>query len=136
MASLNSVPVYLVGSLCVALGLNCFARPAHEYERFGLPLESATPTRRRTTPDLGIVSPLIYLKGIREVTYGLTLIGLQFWGVATGVTVALAAFSLAGLGDAVVVWRYGGNQLRNKALGHGVTFVGMMGWAWWRATSA
>lgn len=42
----------------------------------------------------------------------------------------LVIMSLAGLGDGFLVWQYG---LKTKALGHWATFVGLLGWAWWRA---
>ncbi|KAL4877030.1 hypothetical protein BJY04DRAFT_222529 [Aspergillus karnatakaensis] len=100
MAILSPLPAYLIGTLCLALGVNGLFRPEEEYPRFGLPLEppapastgttitSASPNAsRRTRSSLtstgngtGTVSPLIYLKSIREITYGLALVALQYPG--------------------------------------------------------
>jgi hypothetical protein len=126
--------------MCLALGINTFLRPSHEYPRFGLPLELSASLQgrdnRHENDPKGTISPLIYLKGIRESTYGLALIVLQYQGYNEAVTSLLAVLSLAGLGDGFIVWKYGGDRLRMKALGHWVTFVGLAGWSWWRATSA
>ncbi|OKL62559.1 hypothetical protein UA08_02946 [Talaromyces atroroseus] len=124
--------IYIAGTLCLALGLNSFLRPTHEYPRFGLPLETQTGTPSPSSKTNGSISPLVYIKAIRETTYGLALIVLQYQGQEQAVTSLLAVLSLAGLGDGFVVWNYG--QLKTKALGHWVAFVGFLGWAWWRAT--
>lgn len=76
------------------------------------------------------------LKGIREVTYGLALIGLQYAEQSDAITILAAVLSLAGLGDGFVVWAYGGEKLKKKAFGHWIAFVGFAGWAWWRVTCA
>lgn len=133
-----ATPTYIAGTACIALGLNSFLRPVHEYPRFGLPLESSLPLDPSPTPasqPKGLVSPLIYIKALRESTYGLTLIALQYQGLERAVTTMLVIMSLAGLGDGFLVWKYGGDGLKMKALGHWATFVGLLGWAWWRAGS-
>lgn len=137
MASFNPIPAYVIGVACLGLGIHSFFRPAHEYPRFGLPLEPASLTSRQQTDDKtlkqsGSVSPLIYIKAIRESTYGLALIALQYHEQDLGVTAMLAVLSLAGLGDGLIVWNYGGDQLRTKAFGHWITFVGLGGWSLWR----
>lgn len=126
-----AIPTYIAGAACIALGLNSFLRPEHEYPRFGLPLESSTlPSQPK-----GLVSPLIHIKALRESTYGLALIALQYQGLEQAVITMLVIMSLAGLGDGFLVWQYGGDGLKMKALGHWATFVGLLGWAWWRASS-
>ncbi|KAJ5587140.1 uncharacterized protein N7459_002905 [Penicillium hispanicum] len=134
MALFSPFPSYVVGGLCLALGSNAILRPVHEYERFGLPLESTTSgVGRRSQPPLaGAASPLMYLKGIREITYGLALISLQYAEQDDAVTILAAVLSFAGLGDGFVVWGYGGDKLKKNAFGHWITFVGFAGWAWWR----
>ncbi|KAI1765226.1 hypothetical protein GGR53DRAFT_279615 [Hypoxylon sp. FL1150] len=131
----NEPPIpYLLGAGSIFLGLHCFLNPRQEYLRFGLPLEPAPRLKNRNTPpDVGIVSPLIYLKGIREITYGLTLIILQYNRQMRALTAMLGIISLAGLLDGIVVWKYGGPKLRRKAYGHWFAFVGLAGWSLRRA---
>ncbi|RAL03350.1 DUF4267 domain-containing protein [Aspergillus ibericus CBS 121593] len=79
MATFSPTPAYILGTLCLALGINAIGRPASEYPWFGLPFESAAvSTHTNTSPPSGAVSPLMYLKGIRETSYGLALIALQY----------------------------------------------------------
>ncbi|PCG98689.1 Protein of unknown function DUF4267 [Penicillium occitanis (nom. inval.)] len=127
-----AIPTYIAGTACIVLGLNSFLRPAHEYPRFGLPLESSLPLDPSPTPGSqaqpkGLVSPLIYIKALRESTYGLALIALQHQGLEKAVTTMLVIMALAGLGDGFLVWKYGGDGLKTKALGHWATFVGLLG---------
>lgn len=134
---MTPLPAYLLGALCLALGLNSALRPSNEYPRFGLPFESK-PSKPSTRASPGQsnassgVSPLIYLKGIRESSYGLALIALQYQGQDVAVTTIAAICALAGLGDALVVWNFGGDDRKKKALGHGLAFVGFGGWVLWR----
>lgn len=132
-----AIPTYIAGTACVALGLNSFLRPVHEYPRFGLPLESLPPDPSPTpaSQPKGLVSPLIYIKALRESTYGLALIALQYQGLEQAVITMLGIMSLAALGDGFLVWQYGANGLKMKALGHWATFAALLGWAWWRASS-
>ncbi|CRG84787.1 hypothetical protein PISL3812_01983 [Talaromyces islandicus] len=96
MSTFSSVPAYLAGALCIGLGVNGMIHPAAEYPRFGLPLEGS--------PERGAVSPLIYLKGVRETTYGLCLVALQYQNQETAITTVAAVVSLAALSDGFVVW--------------------------------
>lgn len=132
---------YALGAVGIGLGFHACLRPREEYHRFGLRLESAQPPHLRekaliatpdTNPESGSVSPLIYLKAIRESTFGLALIGLQYQGNAAGVTTVAAVLALAALGDGFVVWYHGGKELRRKAWRHWAAFVGLAGWAGWR----
>ncbi|KAI1082898.1 hypothetical protein F5B20DRAFT_488754 [Whalleya microplaca] len=147
MAPAPPIPTYALGTLCLGLGLHSFLAPKREYARFGLPLEQTSKPHRRPSSSArkaggvatavsenGAVSPLVYLKAVREVTYGLSLILLQYAGASdAAVTITTAVISLAGLGDGLVVWAYGGADGRKRAWGHWAAFLGLSGWAWWRA---
>ncbi|KAI1400031.1 hypothetical protein F4819DRAFT_386504 [Hypoxylon fuscum] len=130
-ASIGSA--YVLGAGSVFLGLHCFIRPKKEYGRFGLPLES--PPQQKGTADVGSVSPLIYLKGIREITYGLALGVLQYQGQDDAVTTIAGIISLAGLGDGIVIWLNGGDEFKHMAFGHWGSFVALAVWSLRRATS-
>lgn len=148
MNAYSPIHAYAVGAGCLALGLHASLRPRHEYPRFGLRFEStraphprekatiATPANDDDDDDeqsgAGSVSPLIYLKAIREASYGVALIALQYQGNAAGVTTMTAVFALVALGDGAVVWWCGGKALRHKAWGHWVGGLGLAGWAGWR----
>ena len=85
----------------------------------------------RSTADS--IQSLIYLKGIRELTYGICLIALQYQGYDAAVTTFGGVLALAGLGDGLLVWFRGGRDLRHKAFGHWAAFAGLAGWCLWRA---
>ncbi|KAL3440068.1 hypothetical protein BJX65DRAFT_291208 [Aspergillus insuetus] len=150
MSTFSPLPTYCIGTLCLALGVNGLFRPEAEYPRFGLPLEQPASTNTTTTASssrststrpspsptgnsTGTVSPLIYLKSIREITYGLALVALQYEGEERAITTLAAVISLAGLGDGFVVWNFGGER-KGTALNHWGTFVGLLGWAAWRSS--
>ncbi|KAG8160625.1 hypothetical protein KVR01_008889 [Diaporthe batatas] len=117
ISPLSPTFAYFLGTGMLLIALNCFLRPRQEYRRFGLPLEdSRTPAKKKTH------SPLIYLKGSRELTYGLALIILQYQGNVAGVTAFAGIISLAGLADGLVT----------KTLGHFFAFVVLASWAAWR----
>lgn len=126
------IPAYVFGTLSVGLGINALCRPAAEYPRFGLPLEQPRPN---APGDDAFVSPLMYLKGIREVSYGLLLIALQYQGQDTAITTLAAVLASAGLADGFVVWLCGGRERRQKAWGHWGAFVALGSWAWYRTVS-
>lgn len=142
MNAYSPIHAYAIGAVGIGLGLHACLRPRQEYPRFGLRLESAQPphprekasiaTPEKSNPDAGSVSPLIYLKAIRESSYGLALIGLQLQDNAAGVTTVAACVALAALGDGFVVWYHGGREARRKAWGHWAAFVGLAGWTGWR----
>lgn len=127
----NQMIAYVLGISMLLLGVHCFLRPRQEYRRFGLPLENAQPNAKTQSH-----SPLIDLKGTREVTYGLALIVLQYQGNVSAVTTFAAILSLAGLADGLVIWFNGGQELRCKAFGHLFAFVVLAGWAAWRTHQA
>ncbi|KAG7149307.1 hypothetical protein HYQ46_013279 [Verticillium longisporum] len=69
-------------------------KPTEEYAHVGLPLEpaDATSSSSRDTA-IGTASPLMLFKGIREVSYGLTLAGLQWQDNHKAVTTFAAIFT-------------------------------------------
>lgn len=152
MDASSPIHAYVVGLGLHALGLHALLRPRQEYARLGLPLlESAQPQSHKhlqgttdipeESPDTA-VSPLIYIKGVRDVTYGLALVGLQHQGDAGGVTTVAAAVALAALGDGLVLWlstcRGAGRRRRRRvAVQHWVVgLLGLGSWAAWRAFRA
>ncbi|PWY75998.1 hypothetical protein BO94DRAFT_473795 [Aspergillus sclerotioniger CBS 115572] len=138
MTTFSPIPAYVLGTLILALGTNAIGRPGPEYPRFGLPFEHAAtvPTHANHSPPPGAVSPLMYLKGIRETSYGLALIALQYQGQDTALTTFAAILALTAFADGLLVWRHGGDTLKMKAFGHWLTFVGLAGWSWWRSSYA
>ncbi|KAI1462682.1 hypothetical protein F4805DRAFT_452507 [Annulohypoxylon moriforme] len=141
------IPAYFIGAGSILLGVNCFFRPTQEYGRFGLPLEPAPRSkrdrgekrergergeRRSSSAEEGRASPLIHLKGIREVTYGLSLGVLKWLKHDDAVTAFTAIIALAGLGDGLVIWFNGGEKNRKKAWGHWGAFLILGGWSVWR----
>ncbi|KAI6085759.1 hypothetical protein F4821DRAFT_145008 [Hypoxylon rubiginosum] len=131
-------PAYVLGTACLGRGLMALLSPRKEYGHVGLPLESQVAAIPSTTskthangPDGGFASPLMYFKGIREISYGLVLIALQGQGSEKALTTFAAVLSLVRFGDGLVVWLYG-NELRWNALGHWITGAGFAGWVAWR----
>ncbi|KAI1378393.1 hypothetical protein F4677DRAFT_393929 [Hypoxylon crocopeplum] len=133
MTSTHSpTPAYVLGAACFGRGIMALLSPRKEYGNVGLPLESQTAASDPTTHRDGLVSPLMYFKGIREISYGLVLMALQQQGNASAVTTVAAVLSLVRLGDGLVVWLRGGDELRFKAWGHWITGFGFVGWVFWR----
>ena len=134
----SPVPAYVLGTACVGRGLMAILSPRNEYAHVGLPLESRAVASSPSTPsagsgtDSGFASPLMYFKGIREITFGLTLVALQGQANDEAVTTVAAILSLARFGDGLVVWLKGGEDLRWKALGHWIMGAGFVGWVLWR----
>jgi hypothetical protein len=133
--SFSPIYPYILGSLSIGLGLHALLNPWGEYPRFGLPLESSKETggingkdATRQSGEIGTVSPLMYFKASREFSYGLGLIAFQYQGNDDAITTLIAICSLAGLTDAIVVWRHGGARRRGKVWGHAFAFAGL---AWW-----
>lgn len=102
--------------------------PLQEYRNIGLP-----PEGHKAGP--GEVSPLMYLKGIREMTFGTTLLALQFQQQETALTTVAAILSVTRLGDGFVVWFKGGAGLKLQAIGHWLTGIGFIGWVLCRTKS-
>lgn len=133
MAVFSPLPAYAFGTAFFGLSLSALLAPRNEYRRFGLPLESpaAASGALGGDGDGGFASPLIYLKAIRELTYGAALVALQYQGHEAAVTTLVAVLSLAALGDGCVIWAHG-REVRGKAFGHWVPGAGFLVWALWR----
>lgn len=129
-------PAYLVGTACIGRGVFAILTPRSEYGRIGLPLEAASSTS--TSPSSssvsssGLVSPLIFFKGIREVSYGLTILLLQHQGLDKALNTFASVLALARCADGAVVWWNGGKELRYRAVGHVLTGAMMVFWVWQR----
>ncbi|UNI20482.1 hypothetical protein JDV02_006563 [Purpureocillium takamizusanense] len=153
--SFSPLPSYLFGTAFLGLSLSAILAPRREYARFGLPLETTTTTSSSTPARViinhnnnnnnnsgsgsdgsdgsdGFASPLMYLKGIRELTYGAALLALQWQGNEPAVTTLVGVLAFAALGDGCVIWAHGGEALRGKAWGHWLPGLGFLGWAAWR----
>lgn len=130
MTTFSGIPSYVLGAACVGRGVMGLLSPRNEYGHVGLPLEP----HATTTPATGLdgASPLMYFKGIREVSYGAALMALQHQGDESAVTTFAAILSLVRLGDGLVVWWNGGEKLRSRAWGHWITGFGFIGWVIWR----
>ncbi|CAH0044957.1 unnamed protein product [Clonostachys solani] len=122
MTTYSPFPAYIFGAACVSRGVMASLSPRAEYGHMGLPLEAPGPVEDAST---GLVSPLMYYKGIREISYGATMVALQ----QQGLDKALTTF-----GDGLVVWLHGGPELRYKAWGHWITGAVFAGWVSWRWT--
>ncbi|KAJ6443180.1 DNA polymerase subunit Cdc27 [Purpureocillium lavendulum] len=149
MATFSPIPSYLFGTAFLGLSLSAILAPRREYARFGLPLENTTTTATTAATtsdkklfshsggnhddeDTSFASPLMYLKGIRELTYGLALVALQRQGNEPAVTTLVGVLAFAAIGDGFVIWAHGGPRLRAKAWGHWVPGLGFLAWAFWR----
>lgn len=134
----SPLPAYILGAACVGRGLMAMLNPRAEYGHVGLPLEppaQSSPSVLSTAADAhahGCVSPLMYFKGLREMSYGLTLVALQHQGHAAALTTFAAILSLVRFGDGLVVYLRGGIKLRYRASGHWITAAGFVVWVLWR----
>ncbi|KAH8672380.1 hypothetical protein BGZ61DRAFT_459221 [Ilyonectria robusta] len=136
MTIFSPIPAYALGAACFGRGVMGVLSPREEYGHVGLPLESHICTSPPATADggstSGFVSPLMYFKGIREISYGLTMMALQRQGNEDALTTVAAVLTLVRFGDGLVVWLYGGEKLRFRAWGHWITSAGFLGWVMWR----
>lgn len=131
MASAHEIPAYVIGAACIGIGLNAFFNPAGEYARFGLPLEPPKTVGAATKN--GTVSPLmIYTKSVRDLTYGLAFVALQYQRNESALTTFAGIVSVAGLVDGLVVRAYGGAR-KWKQWGHFFAFGAIAGWSLWRS---
>lgn len=136
MNAFSPFNTYFVGFGSLGLALHAFLRPREEYPRFGLPLEPGRNDKAELAagvPTSSPVSPFIHVKGLRELSYGLILIALQYQGNVAGITTVLGVTALVAVGDGLVVWFHGGKETRHKAAGHWVGSIGLGSWAAWRA---
>ncbi|KAI5458723.1 hypothetical protein BGZ63DRAFT_51564 [Mariannaea sp. PMI_226] len=140
MTTFSPYPAYILGAACCGRGLMAILQPRSEYGHVGLLLEPKHPavTDDAPTPSRvdgasnGSVSPLMYFKGIRELSYGATMMALQWQGFENALMTFAAILSLVRFGDGLVVWLYGGKELKWRAMGHWITGAGFVGWVAWR----
>ncbi|OTB01388.1 hypothetical protein M426DRAFT_25692 [Hypoxylon sp. CI-4A] len=135
MTTFSPIPAYFLGAACFMRGIMAIFLPREEYDNMGLPLEPGFPgkhdddiSRRNDS-----VSPLMYFKGLRELTFGASLVAFRWQGHERALTTFTAILSLTRLGDGLVVWLNGGEELRLKAVGHWITAAGFGWWALWRS---
>ncbi|KAI1808631.1 hypothetical protein F4811DRAFT_500145 [Daldinia bambusicola] len=136
MSAFSPLSSYILGTACFARGLMAIFSPEAEYNNVGLPVDVDTkdppPTDRSDDDDESstiFTSPLMYFKGIREISYGITLMALEWQGNTAAVTTFAAVLSLVRFGDGLVIWLNGGEKLKFKALGHWITGLSFLGWA-------
>lgn len=140
MATFSAFPAYFLGTACIGRGGMAILQPRSEYAHVGLPLEPqyqvlAKPEDDDDDPSGGYdASPLMLFKGIREISYGLTLVVLQRQGNEAAVTTFAAILALVRFGDGLVVWMNGGENLKVRAWGHWFTGANFLGWVIWRLT--
>ncbi|KAF4976035.1 hypothetical protein FZEAL_7253 [Fusarium zealandicum] len=132
MTTFSSIPSYVLGAACFGRGAMAILSPRKEYGHVGLLLESSR--THQSGFESGSVSPLMYFKGLREISYGLALVVLQKQGNESGITTFAAVLSLVRFGDGLVVWMNGGEALRWRAMGHWVTGAAFVGWVVWRCS--
>lgn len=130
MASHSPIPAYILGAACCSRGIMALFAPRTEYGHVGLPLEA--PPGAKDSLSSGHTSPLMYFKGIREVSYGTILLALQSQGQEDALTTVAAVLSLVRFADGSVVWLQGGAGLRHRAWGHWITGIGFAIWTIWR----
>ena len=138
MGSPSPIPSYVIASVFTAFGILPIIAPKTDYEVFGLPLESTSATaslsdkKTVSAPGDGAVSPYVYAKGVRDLTYGLTYFLLQSQGQDAAITTFSGIVCLTAFADGLIVWLYGGEKLKGKAWGHWGTLVGLAAWVGWR----
>ena len=115
-AALSPIPAYLVGTAFLGVGLMAFADPSGAYKQFGIPLSPSLPEKTHPAA-YGAVSPFLYAKAARDITFGLTYFLLQYTRNARGVTAFSMAAAVTGCVDGWIAWAYGG-ELRGTAWNH------------------
>ncbi len=93
----------LVRTICVTRGLRSIVTPGSQYYEFGVPREGSDDPLAREGP----VSPFMYVRGIREIGYGVSMEIVGRLHDPRGVTWMLAVGAAMSVGDAVVVAVFG-----------------------------
>ncbi|KAL4863602.1 hypothetical protein BDV12DRAFT_177297 [Aspergillus spectabilis] len=125
--------IWTIANISVVRAVWCWIKPTTQYEEFGLPLEqpqSATSPTSNQAPSTeqqqdhqqGFISPLIYIKGIRDFCYGVILLALRDSSDPKPLTILIGVGALMSLGDAFVVWRFGAARAKT-AYRHAVIAV-------------
>ncbi|KAL4994497.1 hypothetical protein BDV10DRAFT_188937 [Aspergillus recurvatus] len=118
-----------IGSLLIVRGIRTFIHPGGQYYELGVPREGSDNPRAHGA---GGISPLIYVKGIRELGYGAALLTLQRLHDTAGLRVLLLIGALMSLADAGVVLVFGRGNYQMVAF-H-LLFAVYLGAAWWTRT--
>ncbi|KAL5042151.1 hypothetical protein BDW71DRAFT_190599 [Aspergillus fruticulosus] len=118
-----------VGTALILRGVRCFIQPGSQYYEFGIPREGSD---NRQPHSGGSISPLIYVKGIRELGYGVALVNLQRLHDEGGLRVLLWIGALMSLADGGVVLVFGRRNYQMVAF-H-LLFAVYLGAAWWIRT--
>ncbi|KAK1762509.1 hypothetical protein QBC33DRAFT_551730 [Phialemonium atrogriseum] len=115
----SPVPAYLLGTAFLGVGLNAYANPESAYKMFGLPLQTSKASPLTIHPAaVEPVSPFVYPKAARDITFGLAYFILQAQQNETGVTAFSAAVAVTGFLDGWTVWTCGSPKMRNNAWRH------------------
>ncbi len=113
----SSIPAYVLGTPLVIIGLIALRNPVAAHKVFGVPL-AVPKDHSQIAPQYPTGLPFVHAKAIRDISLGLTCLGLQYQQNDGGVTAVLVASTLIGIGDGFIVWEQGGDELRHKAWGH------------------
>ncbi|CAK7567020.1 MAG: hypothetical protein SEPTF4163_004978 [Sporothrix epigloea] len=130
--SFSPIPSYALGSMFVGIGVLTLVAPTTDYAIFGVPLE---PPASGSSSQTGTVSPMAYAKGVRDIAFGLTYVGLQYYRLDKAVTIFSAVLCFVALADGAIVYAHGGRDHRSKAFNHWGGLVGFAAWVIWRSQS-
>ncbi|KAH7398022.1 hypothetical protein BKA64DRAFT_643137 [Cadophora sp. MPI-SDFR-AT-0126] len=137
MSSFSPIPSYILGTLFTLSGIISFISPSTEYKTFGFPIPSSSPSPSSTIsnssspPSHPQISPYVYAKGIRDLTYGLTFFIFQLQGQDSVITAFTGIVCIAGFVDGVLVWTFGGGW-KGKAVEHWGAVAVLGSWGLWR----
>ncbi|KAK0103277.1 hypothetical protein ONS95_005310 [Cadophora gregata] len=138
MTFFSPIPSYILGTLFTLSGIISFISPATEYRTFGLPLTSSNNSKpdssSSASPPSPQISPYVYAKGIRDLTYGFTYFIFQLQGQESAITTFTGIVCIAGFVDGILVWRFVGGW-KGKAFEHWGAIAVLGSWAVWRAMS-
>ncbi|KAL4735043.1 hypothetical protein BDV11DRAFT_196950 [Aspergillus similis] len=118
-----------IGTALILRGVRCFIQPGSQYSEFGIPREASENPEARTAS----ISPLIFVKGIRELGYGVALVSLQRLHDEAGLRLLLWIGAVMSLADAGVVLVFGRRNYQMVAF-H-LLFALYLGAAWWIRTA-
>lgn len=129
----SGFPIYLLGTAFLGLGVSGLAQPESQYPTFGIPLPALPPTPPDVATDeqtdrRAAASPFVKAKSIRDLSYGLFLISLQFQGQNKAVNTLLANMVIVGAVDGAIVWVFGGADRGEKAWGHWGGSIALAAW--------
>ncbi|KAL4913608.1 hypothetical protein BDW62DRAFT_205378 [Aspergillus aurantiobrunneus] len=97
----------LIATTSLSRGIRCVFQPGSQYYEFGIPREGSTDPLSRTE---GAISPLIYVRGIREIGYSLSVYRVWILGNAQALTVLIGVAAFMSAGDMLVVLIFGRNN--------------------------